>query len=502
MKRNVIANIFLSAALLLLCIVMQAQGTSAPAAVKPAFNIAYKQIGQVKPRSTREIKSSNWILGCETLDRDMTDYHQYKDYLSPLGIKRIRLQAGWAKTENQKGVYNWEWLDKIIDDAVSRGIEPWLETSYGNPIYPGGGGTNLSAGIPTSKEALAAWDKWVEAMVKRYKGKVKEWEVWNEPNFGDNTINSPEAVAALNIRTAEIIKRIQPPAKISGMSMGHIDLKWADAFFKYIADRKKMHLFDNMVYHDYWYNPDANYHRVADLKRVLEKYSKTMKLRQGENGAPSMGGANRGALGDWDWNETAQAKWNTRRMLGDLGHDIECSILGIIDMNYNQGAPITKLNVKGLIHSDSTRRAIQPKQAYYAMQNVAAIFDHSLHRISDLHHSHNPNLPLQKGDVRYNPGTDRSLAVYGYQNIANGKQLFTIWMDEAIPAPSNTTKELRFTLIGGDIDQPVYVDILTGGVYEISASQWRKDGNKLIIEKLPVYDGPILISDKSLINLK
>lgn len=466
------------------------------------FNVPFGRIGSVKPRSTMEIQSSNWILGCETLDRDMADYHQYKEYLAPLGIKRIRLQAGWAKTEKAKGVYDWKWLDDIINDAVSRGIEPWLETSYGNPVYPGGGGTNLSAGIPTSKEALAAWDKWVEAMVKRYKSKVKEWEVWNEPNFGDNTINSPEAVADLNMRTAAIIKRIQPGAKISGLSMGHIDLKWADAFFKRIAGRKMMHLFDNMTYHDYVYNPDANYPHVAELKEVLEQYSKTVKLRQGENGAPSMGGQGRGALGDWDWSEGTQAKWNTRRMLSDLGHDIECSILGIIDMNYNQNAPIKRLNVKGLIHSDSTRRAIKPKLAYYAMQNVAAIFDNSLQRIKALHPTFNTEAIPPAGEVKYNSGTDRSLSVYGYQKANSGKQLFTIWMNEAIPAESNKTKELRFTLIGANIDVPVYVDIITGAVYEIPAKQWKKEGNKLTVEKLPVYDAPILLADKSLITLK
>src|SRR3569623_1484179 len=79
----------------------------------------YVPFGKVKPRSTHEIRSSNWILGCETLDRDMADYEQYKEYLAPLGVKRIRLQAGWAKTEKVKGVYDWIWLDRIVHDAVS-----------------------------------------------------------------------------------------------------------------------------------------------------------------------------------------------------------------------------------------------------------------------------------------------------------------------------------------------------------------------------------------------
>src|SRR3712207_3377425 len=132
---------------------------SCAAFAQDGLPVGYRPIGKLKPRSTREIQASNWILGCETLDRDMTDYEQYKDYLAPLGVKRIRLQAGWAKTEKSPGVYDWTWLDLIIDDARSRGIEPWLEASYGNPIYSGGGGVNLSAGIPTSPEALAAWDR-------------------------------------------------------------------------------------------------------------------------------------------------------------------------------------------------------------------------------------------------------------------------------------------------------------------------------------------------------
>ena len=133
--------------------------------VKTEFTIPLKRIGTIKPKNASEINTSNWIIGCETLDRDLTDYEQYKTYLAPLGIKRLRMQAGWAKTEKIKGQYDWAWLDKVINDAASRGLQPWLETSYGNPIYPGGGGINLSAGIPTSEEALRAWDKWVVALV-------------------------------------------------------------------------------------------------------------------------------------------------------------------------------------------------------------------------------------------------------------------------------------------------------------------------------------------------
>ncbi|SOD99390.1 GH39 family glycosyl hydrolase [Spirosoma fluviale] len=469
---------------------------------KTSFKIDLPYLGSVKPRSTSEIESSNWLLGCETMDRDFTDYDQFKEYIAPLGIKRLRMQAGWDKTEKIKGQYDWAWLDHIIDDSHKRGLKPWLQTSYGNHNYPNGGGSNLGAGVPTSPEALAAWDRWVEALVKRYKNKVVDWEIWNEPNFGDNLENTPEKSAAMNIRTIDIIKRIQPEAKVSGLSLGHIGLDYADAFFKVLAEKKKINLFDNFTYHDYTYNPDSHYPKVMQLRAVLDKYAPNIPLRQGENGAPSSPGFGRGALGDYDWSELTQAKWYTRRMLGDLGHDIETSVFGIIEMAYTNG-PIHRLNYKGLIQSDSTKKAIRPKIAYYAVQNVTALFDHSLQRVKNLEVSYNKaHIPTDKSHLVYTRSTDRSLAVYAYQHKDSKKQLYTIWSDDFIPVESNATRKLTFTFANGNIDQPVYVDIITGGVYDIPASQWKKTGTVLTFTDIPVYDAPILIADKSLVNMK
>ncbi len=469
--------------------------------VKTDFKINLPFLGTVKPRSTAEIESSNWLIGCETLDRDFADYDQYKTYIAPLGIKRLRMQAGWNKTEKVKGVYDWAWLDHIVDDATKRGLKPWLQTSYGNERYEGGGGANLGAGMPTSKEALEAWDKWVAALVTRYKDKVKDWEIWNEPNFGDNLENTPEKTAALNIRTIDIIKKIQPDARVSGLAMGHIDLEYADAFFKILADKGKLKLFDNMTYHDYTYNPDSHYPKVMKLRAILDKYAPNMPLRQGENGAPSGGGSGRGALWDYDWTELTQAKWDTRRMLGDLGHDIETSVFGLVEMAYTNG-PINRLNYKGIIKSDTTKQIIHPKIAYYSIQNVTSIFDHSLQRIKKMEDKHNKNFGTNKNDIFYSKTTDRNLSIYGYQHKVTKKQIFTIWIDEYIPTDSNQTKNVTFTFANANFDQPVLVDIITGGVYEIPANQWSKTENIYTFKDIPIYDAPILIADKSLIKMQ
>jgi hypothetical protein len=466
--------------------------------VKSELKVDFQLLGSVKSRNASEIEASNWIIGCEGLDRDITDYDQYKDYLNPLGIKVLRMQAGWAKTEKVKGVYDWAWLDHIINDASSKGFTIWLQTSYGNTLYKEGGSAGLGAGIPKSKEALIAYQKWVSALVLRYQNKVSDWEVWNEPNFGDNSRNTPELVAQLNIETAENIKRLQPKARISGLALGHFDYDYAKSFFKYIFDKKKMNLFDNMTYHDYGYNPDANNLNVFQLKELLKKYGPNVKLRQGENGAPSANGAGRGALWDYDWTELSQAKWNLRRMLGNLGNDIECSIFGIIDLAYTSG-PINKLNLKGIIKADETKTAIGPKIAYYAMQNLTSVFDNSLQKLPGFSISHNIyGTPINQ--FKYALNTDRDVAVFGYENKSTKKQVYTIWMNEAIPSNSNNIKEMFFSFSNAKIENPVYVDLLTGKVYEIPANQWSIKDNVTTFKNIPVYDSPILIADKSLIK--
>jgi len=462
--------------------------------------VALPFIGNVKPRSTAEIESSNWLLGCETLDRDFADYDQYKEFIAPLGIKRLRMQAGWNKTERVKGQYDFAWLDHIVDDATKRGFQPWLQTSYGNTLSQGGGGANLGAGMPTSTEALAAYDAWVIALVTRYKDKVDNWEVWNEPNFGDNTVNTPELTAEFNIRTAEIIKRIQPRAKISGLAIGHFNRRFEDAFFKQIAARGKFDLFDNFTYHDYVYNPDANNQGVASMRASLERYTSNVKLRQGENGAPSSGGSGRGALWDYEWTELTQAKWNTRRMLGNLGHDIESSIFGLVEMAYTFG-PISRLNYKGILKSDYSKRVIRPKVAYYAIQNVTSVFDSSLERLKDLEHTHNIASAGPKAHF-FTLSTDRKVAMYGYQNKLSGKQVYSFWLSESIPADANDARLQEIRLTNANIDQPVVVDIITGNVYEVPASQWSRNGTVTTFRGIPLYDAPMLLADKSLIQIQ
>jgi hypothetical protein len=454
---------------------------TAPDRVRTPLKVEMKQIGTIKPRSTNDIESSRLTVGCETIDRDHVIWDNYKDYLPPLGVKKIRLQAGWAKCERVPGVYDWKWLDEIIDYAVANNIEPWLQPSYGNPAYPGGGGVNLLNSIMTSEEGWAAWDRWVEALVTRYKDRVKEWEIWNEPDHPGQNI-TPETTAHLNIRTAEIIKRIQPEAKIAGLAYtSNSDKVYLDRFLEIISDAGKLDLFNWISYHSYTMRPEDAYteNRVLGLRSVLEKYSKDILLRQGENGAPSTYIPSF-ALSEYYWTEYTQAKYNMRRMLGDLGHDIETSVFTIIDIYYNWGDRAV-LNTKGLIQSDITMAAIRPKVAYYAIQNLAAVFDN--------------NMVLNPG-FKYISTNKESLSVYGYHHQPSKTPLAALWLDGKNATNSFETTQVNITFENISFKTPVWVDLMTGSIHEIPKSQWSKSGKSCTFN-IPLYDSPVLITEKS-----
>ena len=451
--------------------------------VKTPLSVNLKPIGTLKPRSTKDIESSRITVGCETLDRDFTDFDAYKAYLPPLGVKKIRLQAGWAKCEKVKGEYNWQWLDDIINFAVANGLEPWLETSYGNPIYEGGGRTGLLNSLMTSPEGYAAYDRWVEALVTRYKDRVKEWEIWNEPDHPMQKI-TPETTAELNIRTADIIKRLQPDAKIAAFALAtHTDTVYLERALKVLADRNKLDLFTWVSYHSYAFRPEQSYKGVAAFKRILAKYAKTLQLRQGENGAPS-GYIPSYALDKYYWTEYSQAKYDMRRLLGDLGRDIETSVFTIIDIRYAGDTPV--LNMKGLIQSDLDKTVIRPKVAYYAVQNLASVFDNQLELV-----------PKYKATTT----AKEPVSIFGYQHKAGKKQLLTVWIDGKTPNNLFQTTAVDIIIENGNFDIPVWVDLMTGKVYDIPKNGWSKTGSTYSFKNIPVYDSPVLIADKAILPL-
>ena len=469
------------------------------ARVKTPLKVEMEPIGALKPRSVSEIRDSSWTLGCETIERGYADFWQYADYIAPLGIKTIRIQTGWARCEPEPGKFDFEWLDKIVDFAISKGVNVLLETSYGNPAYPGAGGWDLGAGFPTSAEGLAAWDRWVETLATHYKGRVRDWAMWNEPDIRNPALpehkgtKTPQDIAVFNVRTAKIIRKVIPDSRIAGLSLASISETFFEDCLKAMGDDVK--LFDWFIYHGYTPAPESAYESVEKLKSVLKKYHPAAKMRQGENGCPSEL-ATRFALSGVAWSEYSQAKWNMRRMLGDLGHDVESSVFTICDFNHVG----REINRKGLLRASAGKKVIAVKRAYYAVQNVVSLFDDTLKRVA----------------VPAVTNVDISVVHYEYRNKA-GMPLYAFWTCGHVersktkerryvavyerPGDSFETRPSVFTAKGPALKDPVWVDLLTGRVYAYPKANMREVDGETFYLDVPVYDSPCILTERAALDL-
>jgi hypothetical protein len=412
------------------------------------------------------------------MDRDFTIYANWKKFLGPLGAKKARIQSGWAKTEKEQGQYDWAWMDEIVLDMVDQGVEPWVSICYGNPVYPGGGGTGLGGGLPTSDEALAGWDRYVAALVARYKEHVDEWEVWNEPGLRGS--NKDNQYADFLIRTAEAVRREQPEAKILACAMAGIKLSWVEQVLGFVKQEGKLDLIDELTYHPYSYNPDDSYKAVLELRKLVQSFSKDITIRQGENGAPSEPGSY-GAIAQYDWNEQKQAKWALRRLLGDLGRDVPSSYFAICDMQYPD-----RRNFKGLLATNDDKTVNHPKEGYFAVQNLTAVFDDTVKRVRDF-------------DAKVE-GTDSATSVFGY--LKDGRlPVVTVWRSSDRPGANPAAERVTVTLPGMAFADPVWVDLRTGKVYTIAAAHRSQSDATTTFQGVPVYDSVILLAERSAIPL-
>ena len=462
-----------------------------------ALNVGLKCIGTLRQKDVREVGPSNFTIDGAPVDRDFADFDKYCAYLPPLGVAKIRIMTGWAKSETVKGCIDTAWLEHIVDWCCAHGIEPLLELSYGNPIYEGGGGPGLADGIPNKPEGLAAWDRWVEHLARTFAGRVNEWAMWNEPDNKPKPgqePHTPEQIAAFNVRSAQILKRARPNCRLHALSLAHNDPVFLEKCL--IAFGEDTKLFDTFIYHGYVRNPDSSYEDVERQKALVARYAPHARLRQGENGCASEY-IDKLSLCRYPWSELSQAKWDLRRMLGDLGHDVESGLFCFVDINYAPPMhPYEFCNRKGYLRTNASNDVIRVKRVYYAVQNVVSIFNSNVMRVSE-----NPQAKCR----------DRTVSLYEYRT-RGGAPLLVFWehgakdSDASKPDPqkcpneSVETRGIPIEWAGRPFRDPVWVDLLTGWVYEVPTEMQLVHSCGIDFVEIPVYDSPCILTERGAID--
>jgi hypothetical protein len=263
-------------------------------------------------------------VGMECLDRDLWDPFPAMPHLKELGIRKVRLQSGWARTEKEKGKYDFEWLDKVVAALGEIGVTPWISLSYGNPLYaaPEEGEQDYTGQkmFPMRSEAgKAAWAAYVTAIVKRYGNVVREWEIWNEPDvkfflkIPAGSSWAKEYAQFLKF-TSGIVRAAQPDAVvIACTACGPGSSGTAELFSEGIAD-----FVDVYSFHAYTAIPEQMTSAIGKaFFSSVRKRAPKVEFWRGEAGISSVK-SGFGALSELPLSEEMQARWMGRHLVRDL----------------------------------------------------------------------------------------------------------------------------------------------------------------------------------------
>jgi len=416
-----------------------------------------ENVGRLKTRLAKNVKSSRWSIGCETLDRDYADWNQYKRFLPELGCTHGRLLSGWAKTEQKKGIYDFSWLDPQVREMADMGIKPWICISYGNPVW----GSDFRLGmrvrqITDNPDAFAAWLRYVKALVERYADVVDEWEIWNEP------FRQAEEYAELVYRTAKAVREVQPAAKCYVTA-----IKWNDDMdrndYRVVLERLKaenaLDLIDKWIYHPYNAHPEESYAKVAEpLRRFIKSYCQEYDIFQGEAGCPSQLEFAH-ALKNIEWTEYSQAKWNLRRAIGDAVRNIPSSCFTFIDLQYT-----FMLQSFGLIRSNTLKELVYRRPSFFAMQNVYSFFDDNVRALGV--------------ETRTVNGKELTVARF----VRQSNMVYCVWFSGERPGDSLAYERVDLSFLQLPQDM-AWMDFMNGRIYLIPDQT-----------SVPVWDSPVLIA--------
>ena len=266
-----------------------------------------------------------------------------------------------------------------------------------------------------------------------------------------------------------------------------------------LRDRDKARLFSYFACHRYTPSPELDVEDYAWLQGLLREYAPMVRLRDSEGGAPSQMLPKFG-FSRWAFTEVSQAKWNMRRMLVDHSMGLEAPVFGISDMHYRSKED-TFNNAKGLLRTNDRNEVIQVKKAYYAVQNVTSVFDATLAKVSG----------ERSACVNY----DAAVWFDEYRD-PQGRAVFAFWEHEKRftrdgrnleiihPQPSDSceTRTFTFEYRGRKLDRPVWVDLLTGGVYEFPEENQIEHSCGITFVNVPVYDSPCLLAEGSALKFR
>ncbi len=201
--------------------------------------------------------------------------------LAQCGVKWIRAWWGWGMAEKQPGQFDWTEYDRQLEAVHRAGMEimPILLRYYPGYEQDWAGKTERIQQPPYD---LKQWGQFVETTVRHYRGRVKAWEVWNEPKF---TMGSAYYAELLKV-TYEAIKAADPQALVVGFGGVSLD------FIREVFEAGSAPYLDVLSHHTYsrLSRPfEQMAEMAAETETLVKEFGATERVWHSEQGTGADG---------------------------------------------------------------------------------------------------------------------------------------------------------------------------------------------------------------------
>ncbi|HEX2642375.1 MAG TPA: NBR1-Ig-like domain-containing protein [Thermoanaerobaculia bacterium] len=148
------------------------------------------------------------------------------DRAQAAGIGWVRIDFIWAVAQPARNRYDWSAYDALAQAARTRGINVYASLAY----TPGWAtsGPELT-GVPANP---ADWADFCGQAARRYRGSIRYWGVWNEPNLTRFWSGTRQQYLDLILKPcADAIHAAAPEAQVGGPDLAHLtsgDSDWYD----------------------------------------------------------------------------------------------------------------------------------------------------------------------------------------------------------------------------------------------------------------------------------
>lgn len=243
------------------------------------------------------------------------------------GIAWTRMDLRWRDVETKKGVFDFTRMDAAITKRFEDGAgilailgspPDWYRRVPEN-YKPIESGAHKGWGDFPPND-LNAWGEYVYQTVKHFKGKIKYFEIWNEPHFDlfFNGGTAEDYVALLKV-AYEQAKKANPDCHIVGL--GGTDAEYARKVFEK-GGHKFMDIASIHIYNMFGHPPEKAWYAASlnDSRKVVEEYKPGMGIWLTETGWPTHSGFSEGWMGVTPEN---QANFLVRSIVLSLSYGVK-----------------------------------------------------------------------------------------------------------------------------------------------------------------------------------